>query len=76
VQGLANAKLKDMKVETITETMEFQTGEDLWEWLVWSNPIVETVLNNLNVTNDERGVIRQALERWSASEPVAAALPS
>jgi ubiquinone/menaquinone biosynthesis C-methylase UbiE len=62
-EELANAKLKDIGVETIIETLEFQTGEDLWEWLVWSNPIVETVLGSLNVTDDERGVIRQALEK-------------
>ncbi len=41
---LAAAGLKDVKVETITETTEFRTGKELWEWLVWSNPIVETVL--------------------------------
>ena len=41
---LAAAGLKDIKVETITETTEFQTGKELWDWLVSSNPIVEMVL--------------------------------
>lgn len=59
----ATAGLKGIKVETITETTEFQTGKELWEWLVWSNPIVEMVLDSLNLTNDERGVIQQALEK-------------
>jgi ubiquinone/menaquinone biosynthesis C-methylase UbiE len=59
----AIAGLKDIKVETITETTEFQTGQELWDWLVWSNPIVEMVLGSLNLTNDERGVIQRALER-------------
>jgi ubiquinone/menaquinone biosynthesis C-methylase UbiE len=59
----ATAGLKDIQVETITETTEFQTGKELWDWLVWSNPIVETVLGSLNLTNDERGVIQQALEK-------------
>ena len=59
----AAAGLKDIKVETITETTEFQTGKELWDWLVWSNPIVEMVLGGLNLTNDERGVIQQALEK-------------
>jgi ubiquinone/menaquinone biosynthesis C-methylase UbiE len=54
--------LQDIRVETITETTEFQTGRDLWDWLVWSNPIVEMVLGSLNLTNDERGVIQQALD--------------
>jgi hypothetical protein len=59
----ATAGLKDIKVETITETTEFQTGKELWDWLVWSNPIVEMVLGSLNLTNGERGVIQQALEK-------------
>jgi hypothetical protein len=60
---LAAAGLKDVRVETVTETTEHKTGKDLWEWLVWSNPIVETVLGSLNLTDDERGVIQQALEK-------------
>ena len=43
--------------------VEHKTGKDLWDWLVWSNPIVETVLGSLNLTNDERGLIQQALEK-------------
>ena len=60
---LTAAGLKDVRVETVTETTEHKTGKDLWEWLVWSNPIVETVLGGLNLTDDERGVIRQALDK-------------
>ena len=60
---LAAAGLKDVKVETIIETTEFRSGKDLWEWIVWSNPIVEILLGNLSLTNDERGVIQQALEK-------------
>jgi SAM-dependent methyltransferase len=59
----AVAGLKNIKVETITETTEFQTGKDLWEWLVWSNPIVDMVLASLTLTNDEGVVIQQALEK-------------
>jgi hypothetical protein len=60
---LAAVGLEDITVETITETTEFQHGQDLWDWLVWSNPIVEMVLASLSLTNDERGTIQQALER-------------
>jgi ubiquinone/menaquinone biosynthesis C-methylase UbiE len=59
---LAAVALRDVKVETITETTEFRSGQDLWDWLVWSNPIVEMVLGSLNLAGDERGVIEQALE--------------
>jgi hypothetical protein len=60
---LAAAGLKDIKAETITETLEFQTGRELWDWLVSSNPIAEMMLGSLNLTNDERGVLQQALEK-------------
>ena len=60
---LAAAGLHDVRVETVTETTEFRSGQELWEWIVWSNPIVEVVLGSLNLTADERGVIQHALER-------------
>jgi ubiquinone/menaquinone biosynthesis C-methylase UbiE len=61
---LSAAGLKEVKLETVTETTEHKTGKDLWEWLVWSNPIVEMVLGGmLNLTNDERGVVQQTLDR-------------
>ena len=59
---LAAAGLKDVKVETITETTEFLNGKELWDWLIFSNPIVETVLGSLGLTIDERGVVQQALD--------------
>jgi SAM-dependent methyltransferase len=60
---LAAAGLSDIKVESITETTEFQTGMELWDWLIWSNPIVEMVLGQLDLSNDERQVIQRALEK-------------
>ena len=61
---LAAAKLRDVKVETLTESTEHRTGTDLWEWLVWSNPLVERVLGGmLNLTDAERTVIRLELDR-------------
>jgi SAM-dependent methyltransferase len=58
---LTAAGLKEVKVETIAETTEFQTGKDLWEWLIWSNPIVETVLESLSLTSQERTRIQETL---------------
>jgi ubiquinone/menaquinone biosynthesis C-methylase UbiE len=59
---LAAAGLKNVKVETITETTEFQSGGVLWEWVIWSNPIAEAVLEELSLTDGERTVIQQTLE--------------
>ncbi len=60
---LVAAGLKHVKVETIVETLPPATGGRLWNWLVWSNPVVEGVLHELKITADERTEIRQALDR-------------
>jgi ubiquinone/menaquinone biosynthesis C-methylase UbiE len=59
---LSNAGLKDICVETITETLEFQSGQQLWDWLTSSNPIVEMVLAELNLTDEQTTVIREGLD--------------
>jgi SAM-dependent methyltransferase len=60
---LAAAGLKDVEVETVNETLEFRSGAELWSWLVRSNPIVEMVLGEMNLTREERLAIQQALEK-------------
>jgi hypothetical protein len=54
--------LRTVRVETITETLKFQTGTELWDWLVSSNPIAEMVLGELELASDERGAIRATLD--------------
>lgn len=60
---LVASGLHDITVETITETTEHKTGQDLWEWLVCSNPIVESLLSTLGLTSEERDTVVQGLER-------------
>jgi ubiquinone/menaquinone biosynthesis C-methylase UbiE len=60
---LSAAGLTSVTVETVTESTEHKTGKELWEWLVWSNPIVETILGTLNLTGDERIVVQRTLEK-------------
>jgi SAM-dependent methyltransferase len=60
---LAAAGLKDIQVETITEATDFRSGKELWEWIVWSNPIVDLVLGELNLKNEERDAVQQAMEQ-------------
>ncbi|HET7093443.1 MAG TPA: methyltransferase domain-containing protein [Thermomicrobiales bacterium] len=62
-QEFAAAGLKDVKVETIAEVTAFRTGTELWEWVVWSNPIVEELLGHLELTDREREAVKQALDR-------------
>lgn len=59
---LAAAGLRDVRVETITERTEFPSGSSLWDWLVSSNPIVEAVLGELQLTRGERDVVRRTID--------------
>lgn len=59
---MTRAGLKNVRVETITETLEFRSGQQLWDWLVNSNPIVEMVLAHLELTEEQRVVVRRSLE--------------
>jgi ubiquinone/menaquinone biosynthesis C-methylase UbiE len=77
---MIKAGLKDVSIETITETTAFQTGTDLWDWLVSSNPIVEMVLDSLKLTTEEISVTQQTLEhlvreRAGGSGPAALTSP-
>jgi len=77
---LANAGLKDIKVESITETTEYASGKDLWDWIVWSNPIVEMVIGHLDLTSEEIGTVQKTLdkmvhERTGGSGPVKLTAP-
>jgi SAM-dependent methyltransferase len=58
---LEAAGLSDVQVETITESTSFRSGRELWEWIVWSNPIVESILSELQLREDERARIERAI---------------
>lgn len=59
---LAAAGLKDVSVETITERTEFESGMALWDWLIYSNPIVQSVLGCLHISEPETEAIQRALD--------------
>lgn len=59
---LMEAGLRDVRVETVTEQTAFESGEHLWDWLIHSNPIVEEVLGELDLSPDQLVVVRQALD--------------
>lgn len=61
-QELTTAALRDVNVDAITERTEFQSGEHFWDWLVHSNPIVGTILDELALTTDETAVVRETLD--------------
>lgn len=59
-QALADAGLADVRVETIIESLEFHSGQQMWNWLVNSNPIAEMLIADL--TEEQRAAVRRALE--------------
>ena len=59
---LTAAGLKQVQVETFTETLPFADGRALWNWIVSSNPIAERMLAGLALMATERDAIVRALE--------------
>lgn len=57
---MAEAGLRDISVETITEELQFQSGEQMWDWLMNSNPIPGMLI--ADVTEEQRAVARQVLD--------------
>jgi ubiquinone/menaquinone biosynthesis C-methylase UbiE len=58
---LTAAGLHDVTVETVEEATEFRSAAELWDWIVSSNPIAESILGMLQVTRDERAAIERAI---------------
>jgi ubiquinone/menaquinone biosynthesis C-methylase UbiE len=59
---LAEAGLKDIRVETTTENLKFESGAHLWDWLVNSNPIARAILAELSLTAEQTALVRKALD--------------
>jgi ubiquinone/menaquinone biosynthesis C-methylase UbiE len=62
-QRLVEAGLKNVKVETITEKLEFNSGQQFWDWTLNGNPIVGHVLSELNITDEQIEIIKQQLDQ-------------
>jgi ubiquinone/menaquinone biosynthesis C-methylase UbiE len=58
--ALAGAGLKDIRVETVTQQMEFASGKALWDWVVNSNPIGAMLVADL--TEAHEAAVQQALD--------------
>ena len=57
---LARASLSDIQVETTTERLEFRSTDEMWNWLVNSNPVAEALLADLGDEHSPR--VRDALD--------------
>jgi SAM-dependent methyltransferase len=59
---LARAGVHEVRIDQIAEPTEYATGRDLWEWIIWSNPIAEHLLDELQLTASERGSVEKRME--------------
>ena len=58
---LTHAGLTGVEVVTISEEMRFRTGEDLWDWILHSNPIAGAILAGLELSEEQTTTVRAAL---------------
>lgn len=59
---MTDAGLKDVTVVTTAESLTFRPDGGLWAWLANSNPIVESVLSELDLSADEKLSLERTLD--------------
>jgi len=57
---LTQAGLQDVRIERTAERPAFTSGQELWDWVLYSNPISGVVVGDLG--EDERARVRQILD--------------
>ena len=57
---LTEAGLKDVHVERTTERPAFASGQEMWDWVLYSNPIPGMLIADL--TEDQQARLRQVLD--------------
>ncbi|MBB2923217.1 class I SAM-dependent methyltransferase [Cellulomonas cellasea] len=63
-ERLGAAGLRDVEVDTTQqERLELSTGQEVWDWMVFSNPITTTILDAVGVSEDDRARMRRELDR-------------
>jgi len=59
-QRLSDAGLKDIRVEASAERIEFRSGQEMWDWVLHSNPISGMLTADL--THEQQATMRQVLD--------------
>jgi ubiquinone/menaquinone biosynthesis C-methylase UbiE len=57
---LADAGLMQVTVTTVTEKLQFRSGQDLWNWIMFGNPIAGSLTSHL--TPDQEADVRRVLD--------------
>ncbi len=59
---LTDAGLKDIRIERTAERPRFSSGQEMWDWMLYSNPITGMVVADLNLTENQQARLRQLLD--------------
>jgi hypothetical protein len=59
-QALVDAGLEDVRVDTVTQEMEFRSGRHMWHWIMNSNPLATMLVADL--TNAQKDAVCDALD--------------
>lgn len=63
-ERLVAAGIRDVEVDsTQQERLELSTGQEVWDWMFFSNPITAMLLDDIGVDETDRATMRSALER-------------
>ena len=57
---LTDTGLKDVRVETSTEQVEFRSGQEMWNWVLHGNPIPGMLIADL--TQEQQDTMKQVLD--------------
>ena len=57
---LADAGLREVTVATVTEKLRFRSGQELWNWVLFSNPIAGLLTSHL--TAEQKVDVRRVLD--------------
>ncbi len=59
---LAEAGLKDIRVETVKEKLQFNSGEQLWNWILHGNPIPQHIIAELGLSDEQIEKVQNELD--------------
>jgi hypothetical protein len=66
---LTDAGLRDVRVEHTAERPTFSSGQEMWDWVLYGNPIPGMMIADLNLMEEQQARLRQILDGMLASAP-------
>jgi ubiquinone/menaquinone biosynthesis C-methylase UbiE len=61
-QRLTDAGLRDVRIERTAERPTFSGGQEMWDWVLYGNPIPGMVIADLGLTEEQQARLRQVLD--------------